>query len=171
MALSASTENWIVASRSLASGRLARSRADTSREGPGNRLSPEVDIIDVRLKQRSGYFAATICAIMPPIEAPTICARAMPSASSRPTASAAIASSVYGDLTGSRSMLRRIAHVRLTLTPSNLVESPTSRLSKRMTRKPWLASCVQKLSFHAIICVPSPMINRIGGACASPNSS
>ena len=53
--------------------------------------------------------AATFCAIIPPIDTPTTWARTMPSASSRPTASAAMSSSVYGAVTGRRSSARAMA--------------------------------------------------------------
>jgi hypothetical protein len=42
------------------------------------RRLPEVDMIEVRLCTRCGNFAASTCAIMPPIEAPTTCARSSP---------------------------------------------------------------------------------------------
>jgi hypothetical protein len=45
---------------------------------------------------RSGWLPARICAIMPPIDAPMTCARSIPSWSSRPRASSAMSTSVYG---------------------------------------------------------------------------
>ena len=56
---------------------------------PTRRL-PVVDMIDVRLRTRSGCSIAIVWAIMPPIDTPTTWAPSMPSASSRPTASAAM---------------------------------------------------------------------------------
>jgi hypothetical protein len=58
------------------------------------RRLPDEDMIEVRLSTRCGNFAVSTCAIMPPIEAPTICACAMPSRSIRPVASPAMSSSV-----------------------------------------------------------------------------
>ncbi len=46
-----------------------------------------------------------------------------------------------------------------------------SRLSKRMTKKPWPASSAQKSSCQAIICVPSPITSSRAGSPGSPNVS
>ena len=46
-----------------------------------------------------------------------------------------------------------------------------SRLSWRMTKKPRAASCSQKSSCHASICVPRPMISSIAGSEESPKVS
>ena len=56
----------------------------------GRWRAPEVVMISVRLLTRCGCLAAMCCAIMPPIDAPQMCACAMPSASSTPSASAAM---------------------------------------------------------------------------------
>ena len=52
--------------------------------------SPVVDMIDVSDSTRSGCSMAIVCTIMPPIDAPTMWARSMPRASSRPIPSAAM---------------------------------------------------------------------------------
>jgi hypothetical protein len=51
------------------------------------------DMIEVRLRTRCGESMAACCAIMPPIEAPTTWARAMPRASSSPAVSSAMSTS------------------------------------------------------------------------------
>jgi hypothetical protein len=54
---------------------------------------PVVDMIEVSVCTRSGCRAAMTWAIMPPIEAPTTCARSSPSAPIRPAPSAAMSAS------------------------------------------------------------------------------
>ena len=89
-------------------------------------------MIDVRLVTRSGNRAAITCAIMPPIDTPTTCARAMPRASRRPVTSFAMSSSVYGARTLSRNSARPMASGRLGRGPrASFSEWPQSRLSKR----------------------------------------
>ena len=61
--------------------------------GSGRPGRPVVDMIDTRLFILEGWLIATSCAIMPPIDAPTTCARSIPSASSKAAASAAMSSS------------------------------------------------------------------------------
>ena len=56
--------------------------------------APVVDMIDVSVCTLSGCRIARVWAIIPPIEAPTTWAAAMPVASSRPAASSAMSSSV-----------------------------------------------------------------------------
>ena len=56
--------------------------------------SPVLDMIDVSDRTRSGCSIAIVWAIIPPIDAPTRCALSSPSASSRPTVSAAMSDSV-----------------------------------------------------------------------------
>ncbi len=51
-------------------------------------------MIEHRLATRSGWTAATFWLIIPPIEAPTRCARSAPRCSISPTVSAAMSSSV-----------------------------------------------------------------------------
>ena len=77
---------------------------------------------------------AIVWAIIPPIDAPMMWARSMPRWSSRPTASAAMSDSVYGT-GGSSSPLSAAAITAAGCTrwPSKCVDSPQSRLSKRMT--------------------------------------
>ena len=55
---------------------------------------PVVDMIEVSVSTRSRQPAATSCAIIPPIDAPTTCARGIDSASISPTVSAAMSVSV-----------------------------------------------------------------------------
>jgi hypothetical protein len=53
-------------------------------------------MIEVRERTRRGCSMASVCAIMPPSEAPTRCAALNPSLSRRSTVSAAMSESVYG---------------------------------------------------------------------------
>ena len=53
----------------------------------------------------------------------------------------------------------------------HLVESPTSRLSKRMTRKPRPAKLAENASGQATSCIARPMIKTIGEPFAGPVSS
>ena len=62
--------------------------------------SPVVDMIDVKDLMTSGCLIATVCAIMPPIEAPHTCAESRPSPRMRPTVSSAMWSRVYGASNG-----------------------------------------------------------------------
>ena len=68
--------------------RSARSTFDVGMTGAGE------DMIEIRLFTRSGCSAATIWAIMPPIDAPTTWAAPIPSPSISPTVSRAISLSV-----------------------------------------------------------------------------
>ena len=58
--------------------------------------SPVIDMIEVSDSTRSGCWIAIVCTIMPPIDAPTMCARSMPSWSSSAHASAAMSVRRYG---------------------------------------------------------------------------
>ena len=71
-------------------GGAAISSAVASRVGCGSFGLPVDDMMDVSDSTRCGYSIAISCAIMPPIDAPTICALAMPSVSIRPIVSAAM---------------------------------------------------------------------------------
>ena len=51
------------------------------------------------------------------------------------------------------------------------VDSPVSRLSKRMTRKPRFANPWQNSSGQAVSCMPSPMISTIGEPLRGPMAS
>ena len=151
-------------------GRSSALRA--AAEGFASAALPVLDMIEVRLATRAGWPIATSCAIMPPIDAPTTCARAMPSASIRPTVSAAMSSSAYGDATGRRSHFAASASIRFAVPPPDIRDDrPLSRLSKRITRKPSRTSPAQNGSGQAIDCMPSPMISTIAGARASPSAS
>ena len=70
------------------------SSARISGRAGGSAGFPVVDMIETRLRTRAGCRIATVCTIMPPIDAPTKCASSRPSASQRPTASSAMSSSV-----------------------------------------------------------------------------
>src|SRR3954452_12838511 len=65
--------------------------------------SPVDDIIEVNESTRSGNSIAIFCAIMPPIEDPTTCARSTPSARSRSIPSHAMSRSEYGAIASARS--------------------------------------------------------------------
>lgn len=83
-----------------------------------------------------------------------------------------MSSSEYGARTGSRNHFAASAIIRAALPPPDMRDDrPLSRLSKRTTRKPSLASAAQNGSGHAIDCMPSPMISTIAGACGSPSDS
>ena len=119
-------------------------------------------MIEVSERTRSGCSIATVCAIIPPIDAPTRCARIRrPRASSRPTVSAAMSDSVYE----ADAVLAEIAPPHIGGGASvRCVERPMSRLSNRTTKqavaRPERAT---ELSGQPIICVPRPMISRTAG--------
>jgi hypothetical protein len=125
-------------------------------------------MIEVSERTRSGCSMATAWAIMPPIEAPTTWALSKPRASSRPTVSAAMSDSVYDadDVSPAKTAwtFGRGASWRC-------VERPTSRLSKRTTKRPRSAMPVQNSSGHPSICVPRPMTSSSGGSPRRPNVS
>ncbi len=67
------------AARSIASSRVRGGRDVSIRRqvdsaGLPRRAAPVVDMIDVSVRTRPGWCAATVCAIIPPIETPTRCA-------------------------------------------------------------------------------------------------
>ena len=82
-------ERRITASRDFARGTLAI-RHNTSKRAGGSFGWLVLDMIEVSERTRCGCRPATICEIMPPIDAPTMCVRRMPSVSSRPTMSSAL---------------------------------------------------------------------------------
>jgi hypothetical protein len=83
-----------------------------------------------------------------------------------------MSSSVYGARTGSRNQAAASAATKFGCRRTQIFEDrPQSRLSKRITRKPRSANPWRNASGHAIICVPSPMMSRIGGAAGSPIDS
>ncbi|PQM46486.1 hypothetical protein C1Y40_03347 [Mycobacterium talmoniae] len=117
--------------------------------------------------------AAKTWAIMPPIEAPTTCARSMPRWSSTAAPSSAMSSSVY--TAGLRSP-RKDRSIRTGSSPpacrrSSLLDRPTSRLSYRITRRPCAASFSQKPVRHSSSCAPNPMISSTAGSFGLPMSS
>ena len=74
-------------------GRLA-SIGKRRRAGWPTRRLPVVDMIDVSERTSSGRRAASVWAIIPPIEAPIACAGARSSSRRRPAASSAMSASV-----------------------------------------------------------------------------
>ena len=111
-------------SRSCAGGRMITPSA-CGLAAPTVR-SPVVDMIDVRLRTRSGCRSATSCAIIPPREMPTTCALGRSSASSSPAASSAMSMSEYD--ADDRSPPN--AAIRFGIGAScRCVDSPASRLS------------------------------------------
>ena len=82
-----------IASSSVAGG-APKSSALASAVGWPTSRSPVVDMIDTTERTTSGCSMAMACTIIPPIDAPTTCAGAMPSSSSRAAASAAMSDSV-----------------------------------------------------------------------------
>ena len=69
------------------------STAWAASDAPPTDRSPVVDMIEVRLRTRSGYVMASRWAIIPPIETPTTCAESRPRAAISPAASAAMSAS------------------------------------------------------------------------------
>ena len=63
-------------------------------------MAPVVDMMLVIDRTLPGCSIAIVWTIIPPIDAPTMCAAEMPRASSNPTASAAIVDRLYGASTG-----------------------------------------------------------------------
>ena len=85
----------------------ALSRSSSFFAGPGSRdswpMSPAMmpapagdDMIEVSVRSRPACSIASVCPIMPPIDAPTTCDRSTPNASSTAIASRAMSESVYG---------------------------------------------------------------------------
>ena len=70
------------------SDRSARGRPTDVRRLPG------LDMIDTRLRTRLGCRMVIVWATIPPSDTPSTCARAMPSASSRPAESSAMSTRV-----------------------------------------------------------------------------
>ncbi len=56
-------------------------------------------------------------------------------------------------------------------TPSRWVESPTSRLSYRITKWPRSANCWHISSGQASICIPRPITSSSGGSLLAPKVS
>ncbi len=157
---------------SIASSRLAAARDEINR--PSSRGSawptrrPPVEVmISVRLRTSSGWSSAAAWAMKPPMEAPTTCTGPSCSASTRPRASRAMSLTVYGG----RRRRATICAIDGARTPRKWVLAPTSRLSNRTTWWPRSARSSHSSSGHAIICVPSPMTSRTGGAPGSPKVS
>src|ERR1700710_462408 len=64
-----------------------------------------------------------------------------------------------------------IAAAMSTFTPSSLVDSPQSRLSKRITNRPPSASILQNVSCQAVICAVNPITSSRAGSSDEPNVS
>ena len=78
-------------SRDVGGGAWSSAAASgVARPYPG---SPVCDITDVRLRTRSGWAIARLCAIIPPIDTPSTWARSTPTASRTATASSAMSHS------------------------------------------------------------------------------
>ncbi len=97
------------------------------------RLSPVVAIIDVKDRPRSGCAIAIVCPIWPPIDAPTMCASAMPGNSGNPTASAAMSGNVY---VTEEKCPASAAERSAAGASRKCVERPEPRLSKRIACSP-----------------------------------
>ena len=98
-------------------------------------------MIDVTVRNRCGYSIAIVCTIIPPIDAPTTCARSMPSASSTAMPSAAMSEREYGTGGAAAPLSRALKSSAMsTATPSRWDDRPQSRLSYRMTKKPLSAN-------------------------------
>ena len=112
--------------RSVAGGPVSRAAASgLERMYSG---SPVVDITDVIDSSRSGCSMAMVWTIIPPIDRPITCARSTPQASSTASASRAMSDRRYAAPWSSVGA------------PAKDVESPTSRLSKRITWNPRAAN-------------------------------
>ncbi len=92
--------------------------------------APVDDMIEARLRTRSGCSIASVWETKPPSEAPQMCADSTPSAPSRPAQSAAMSESRYGG-SGSSPATARVSDG--TPASSSTVERPQSRLSNRIT--------------------------------------
>ena len=79
---------------SFVRGGRARNVGYTRNAGWPLKRLPVVDMIETSERTRSGWRAARLWAIIPPIDAPTTWARSIPSAVSSPAASSAMSSSV-----------------------------------------------------------------------------
>ena len=102
---------------------------------------------------RSGLLIAIVWAIIPPIDAPTTCARSIPRWSSRPSVSSAMSCEQVGRR--DPAARPRPHHVRHRARRS-CVDRPTSRLSKRITWKPRSARRSQKLAVPVDQLHPQP---------------
>jgi hypothetical protein len=63
-----------IASARFRGGRDVNIRRQVDIAGRPRRFAPVVDMIDVSVRTLPGRCAATVCAIIPPIETPTRCA-------------------------------------------------------------------------------------------------
>ena len=124
--------------------------------------SPVLDMIDVMLRTRSGCSIAIVCTIIPPIDTPTTWALSIPSASSNPTASAAMSLSTYCDAIGRRNRTDLAMCQLVGGGPVNSVDRPLSRLSSRITRNPWSAIRSTNSWGQSVSWPPSPITSNSG---------
>src|SRR5437763_2861789 len=118
------------ASRPCRGGR--RKNGYTAGAGWPTQNRPVVDMIETSERTASGCLAASVWAIMPPIDAPTTWAGARSSSRSRPAASPAMSASVYD----APFLLRRAICPTVGGGAATWVERPQSRLSNRTTWNP-----------------------------------
>ena len=139
----------------------------TSGEGWPTAGEPVVDMIEHSERTRCGKSIATCWAIIPPIEAPTMCALSIPSASSSPAVSAAMSGIPYGtpEVSPDSSAPKSGGGASIR------VDSPMSRLSKRTTRYPDSAIASQNGTGQPVSWVPSPITSSSGSAEGSPKVS
>ena len=115
---------------------------------------------------------AIVWAIMPPIDAPTTCARSIPRASISPIVSPAMSVRRYGPAIDAPLVRAVIASITFgTPSASSLVERPTSRLSKRTTRCPRSASIAHNSSSQKTSETPRPITRSSGRPSRGPISS
>ena len=150
-------------------GTSAASRPSAARStGPGgrSRRAPVVDMIDVRVRTRAGCSAATVWAIMPPIDTPATWADSMSSASSSPTVSAAMSVEVVllrREAAGEHRGQARRPEARVRRAAGVAVVEPDDLGSPRS------ASCAQNASGQLCSCWPSPATSSSGSAAGVPD--
>ena len=164
----AKTAIWCSTKASRSRGARLSSTEYMESDGCPLHRAPVLDMIDASDSTRSGCRNAIVWAIMPPIDAPAMCARSIPRQSSSPTPSSAMSASVYAAALASRRSSWPTVGGRC---EANLVERPTSRLSNRMTWKPRPASSSQNGARHPSIWVARPMTSSMDGWAGSPNVS
>ena len=127
---------------------------------------------------RFGYLAAKICAIIPPIDAPTTYTLLSANLSSKRRVSSTMSNKLYA--TGKWRFVKPtcIRSIILTLLMGKrgkgraiFEDSPISRLSKRITKKPASIKPLTKLSGQNTNCEPKPMISSKGGWSGLPPTS
>ena len=123
-------------SRSAGAG-VSSAAAAARRGGRAGRGAPVVDMIEVSCARRAGCSIASVCAIMPPSDAPTTCAASMSSASSSPPCRRPCRSGDRAPRPPAPRLPPRMAAITFGMPPVDAWSTgPTSRLSKRITRWP-----------------------------------